>query len=324
MHTKQINSGKSNKGISPFILRLLPFGLLIFIYALLVTRPVFIVAGYSSDTAPMINNNGNSSVVSDHNLIILEPDDLDLAILKNHSGDFEIGQSGEYTINVINVGSESIESPITVTDNLPIGLTPTSVIAQGWEPCDISEQLLTCVYSNTTGLSPSINLPPLSLSVVVDERAAPEVTNFAVVSNDDDSNADNNITTDTTTIISADLEVSKSVSPTVVAEGDTVDYTISILNNGPSTTSGVVLTDTLPSGVTFNSAITSKGNYDSTTGFWTVGNLANGEVVTLTIAASVDLGTKGFTILNSTDGIKSNLYDYDESNNTDSTSFRLS
>ncbi len=323
MHTKQINSGKSDKRKSLLIIRLLPFGLLIFIYMLLLARPLFIAAGRSSDTVPVTSIQRITSRVNATNFIFLAPDDMDLAILKSHNGDFEIGQNGEYTINVINVGSDLIESPITVTDNLPLGLTPISVVAQGWETCEITEQIVTCAYSNTTGLPASVNLPPISLSVIVDERAAPEVTNFAVVANDNDENADNNIASDTTTIVSADLEVSKSVSPAVVAEGDTIDYTIAILNNGPSTTTGVLLTDTLPGGVTFSSANSSKGSYDSTTGLWSVGDITNGEVVTLTIAATVDLGTKGLTIVNSTDGLKSDLYDYDDSNNTDSTSFRV-
>ena len=179
MHTKQINSGKSDKRKSLLIIRLLPFGLLIFIYMLLLARPLFIAAGRSSDTVPVTSIQRITSRVNATNFIFLAPDDMDLAILKSHNGDFEIGQNGEYTINVINVGSDLIESPITVTDNLPLGLTPISVIAQEWGTCEITGQLVTCVYSNTTGLPASVNLPPISLSVIVDERAAPETRRTA-------------------------------------------------------------------------------------------------------------------------------------------------
>jgi uncharacterized repeat protein (TIGR01451 family) len=108
------------------------------------------------------------------------------------------------------------------------------------------------------------------LTVSVDELAAPVVTNTANLSNANDVNSTNNVANDETTIVSADLQVSKSVSPAIAAEGATVDYTISILNQGPSSTTGVVLTDTLPAGVTFSSANPSRGNYNPGTGIWSV------------------------------------------------------
>ena len=323
MHKQYRNQVKSSRGRCVLIKRLIPFVGLILIYALLVARPLFVASGYSNRSLlENVNKRDNSRLIS-ANMSWLAPDDMDLAILKEHTGDFDIGQSGIYIIDVINIGTESIASPITVTDNLPIGLTPLEVDAQGWDPCELVGQLLTCVYSNTNGLPSASSLPTINLTVTTDDRAAPEVTNFAVVTNDDDDDTGNNIASDPTTIVSADLEVSKSVTPTVVAEGDSINYTISILNNGPSSTSGVVLTDTLPGEVTFITAEPSQGAYNSTSGLWSVGDLTNGEIVTLTLTASVDLGTKGMTIVNLTDGIKSDLYDYDVNNDTASASFRV-
>lgn len=317
------HSGITNKQRSLLIKRLIPFILIIIIYAFLFVRPHLIAWGYSgggsSTTLNKEFSNSFNKLISNY----FAPDNTDLAILKSHSGDFIIGQNGIYTINVLSVGTELIEGPITVTDNLPNGLTPVSADATGWDSCTINGQLLTCEYANPSGVGPGVNLQPIILTVMVDESAAPEVTNIAVLTNDNDSDFGNNTSSDLTTIVSADLLVSKSVSSAVVAQGDNVDFTVTILNQGPSSTTGVVLTDTLPSEVTLSSANPSKGFYDPGTGIWTVGDLNNGEEVILTLATSVNAGTKGLTVVNSTDGVASDLYDHDSSNNTDSASFRV-
>jgi uncharacterized repeat protein (TIGR01451 family) len=53
---------------------------------------------------------------------------------------------------------------------------------------------------------------------------------------------------------SADLAVTKVDDPDPVNMGETLTYTINVVNNGPDTAIGAVLTDTLPPGVTFVSA----------------------------------------------------------------------
>jgi len=63
-------------------------------------------------------------------------------------------------------------------------------------------------------------------------------------------------------------------------------YTISVTNFGPSSASGVVVTDTLPAGVTFVSA-TGGGLNNAGIVTWALGNLGNGAVsnVTVTVTA---------------------------------------
>ena len=50
----------------------------------------------------------------------------------------------------------------------------------------------------------------------------------------------------------ADLAVTKSGSADPVHPGDTLTYTITVTNAGPATSTGVLLTDSLPAGVTFS------------------------------------------------------------------------
>jgi peptide/nickel transport system permease protein len=49
-------------------------------------------------------------------------------------------------------------------------------------------------------------------------------------------------------------------SPEALRPGDTVTYTLTVANNGPSDAADVVFTDTLPTGLTLHSAVTSLGN----------------------------------------------------------------
>ena len=98
---------------------------------------------------------------------------------------------------------------------------------------------------------------------------------------------------------SADLSVTKTVDNGTPHEGDTVNYTLTVSALGPATSTGVVATDTLPSGLTFVSATTSAGSFASSTGAWTIGNMPVNATATLAIMAKVNAGTAGQTILNS-------------------------
>jgi uncharacterized repeat protein (TIGR01451 family) len=128
--------------------------------------------------------------------------------------------------------------------------------------------------------------------------------------------------TDTLTIVDddleADLEATKAVSDPTPGEGSTIVYTIVVTNNGPNAATTVVLTDALPIGVMYVSDNPTQGSYDDLTGRWDVGSLANGGTATLLITATVDLGTAGATITNTTTGLTADQTDLDGTNNTDS------
>jgi uncharacterized repeat protein (TIGR01451 family) len=84
----------------------------------------------------------------------------------------------------------------------------------------------------------------------------------------------------------ADLAVTKSVDDPTPNVGDTITFTVTLVNNGPSAATGVKVTDLLPAGLTFVSAAPSQGAYASGTGLWDVGALAGGAQATLTIQAT--------------------------------------
>jgi uncharacterized repeat protein (TIGR01451 family)/CSLREA domain-containing protein len=110
----------------------------------------------------------------------------------------------------------------------------------------------------------------------------------------------------------ADLEISKDDSPDPVTVGDNLTYTITVTNRGPDAATNVVVTDTLPSGVTFVSA--SPGCVHAA-GVVTcnLGTIAVGDSVTITIVVTV---TAPGTISN-TATVTSDTLDPNTANNSD-------
>jgi len=115
----------------------------------------------------------------------------------------------------------------------------------------------------------------------------------------------------------ADLVVTKTVDKALPNEGDTVTYTVAVTNDGPDAASGIVVTDLLPSGVSFVAASPSgTTTYSSGTGLWTVGSLAKTAKATLTITATVDSGAGGTTITNTASLTASEPTDANTGNNS--------
>jgi len=84
-----------------------------------------------------------------------------------------------------------------------------------------------------------------------------------------------------------DLALDKSIDKKLVMLGETVNYTIRVWNEGQGNATGVEVSDPLNAGVQYVSSATAAGNYNPTTKIWTIGSLAVGDTVTLTIAAKV-------------------------------------
>jgi len=86
----------------------------------------------------------------------------------------------------------------------------------------------------------------------------------------------------------ADIAVTKLVDNATPNVGETVTFTLSVINNGPADASGVEVTDGLPAGLAFVSATPSgTTTYTAATGVWSIGALALGASETLQIVATV-------------------------------------
>ncbi|MBA3869349.1 MAG: DUF11 domain-containing protein, partial [Anaerolineae bacterium] len=109
----------------------------------------------------------------------------------------------------------------------------------------------------------------------------------------------------------ADLSLTETVSTSTPAEGNTFSYTLTLKNSGPNAAPNVTVLDQLPSQVTFVSAYGSQGAYDIGNSRWTVGNVANGASVTMTITVRLSSGTQGQSVVNVVEVLSSDALDPD-------------
>jgi uncharacterized repeat protein (TIGR01451 family) len=146
-----------------------------------------------------------------------------------------------------------------------------------------------------------------TIDVSVGETVACEWTNTYTAPGDPDPDP---TPTPTPTPVT-DISVDKTVDDDSVVEGDEVTFTLTVTNNGPDDATGVVVTDTLPDGLTY---VSSDGNCTGTTTIvCTVGDLAAGASVAIHIVADT---TESGTFTNEVDVI-SETEDSDPTNNHD-------
>lgn len=88
--------------------------------------------------------------------------------------------------------------------------------------------------------------------------------------------------------VTVDVSLAKIVDKPSAKPSETVVYTLTARNDGAVTATGVAVTDNLPAGLSYISNNASQGSYDANTGIWTIGDLAVGASVTLTLTVTVD------------------------------------
>ena len=216
-------------------------------------------------------------------------------------------QNVTYTIKVHNNGPDAAAG-VTVTDKLPNGLKFLSASGNG-------------TYNPTTGIwtiDTLANGTDAILQIIAQVIASnTSITNIAGVNGSNyDPNPGNDQSNTTITVDPAsDLIINKIVDNSHPKYLQNVTYTLTAHNNGPDTTTGVVVLDKLPAGLKFISA-SGNGTYDSTTGIWTIGTLANGENAILQIVAQIIASNTQITNIA---GINGTNYDQNTTNNESNT-----
>jgi len=189
-----------------------------------------------------------------------------------------VGSTLTYNISVTNNGPSNVKNA-QVVHLLPNGVVFESAVAsQG--TCGQSGGVVTC---NLGAMPPGSRA---TITVQVLPVSTGTVSSTAIVSSEQpDPNPSNNSVTFISHINppSADLAAGLSAAPNPDVIGNTLTYTVSVTNNGPSTGSGIVLTNRLPATVAVLSATVSQGSITSDGSIWTVGNLAVGGWATATI-----------------------------------------
>jgi uncharacterized repeat protein (TIGR01451 family)/fimbrial isopeptide formation D2 family protein len=104
--------------------------------------------------------------------------------------------------------------------------------------------------------------------------------------------------TDTTNVELADVTIVKTDDPDPVAAGGILTYTLVYTNDGAAVAQNVVITDTLPAGVTFGGVVSTSPALPAPAGagqmwVWTVGTLAPGSSGSIVFTVTVDSNTSG-------------------------------
>jgi uncharacterized repeat protein (TIGR01451 family) len=216
----------------------------------------------------------------------INPQQADLELTKTVNDPMpNVGETVTFLVTLTNNGP-GIATGVQVTDLLPAGLTFVSATpSQG-------------SYASATGLwtvgTVAAAAAP-TLQIVATVVSPGNKTNVARVSAADQFDPDpgNNSAGATVTAQQpgappqADLVVGKEVDNRRPNVGDTVTFFAIVTNLGPSTATGVTVSDPLPAGLILLAAIPSQGSYDSGTGVWTVGAVTPGVTQFLQLQARV-------------------------------------
>jgi uncharacterized repeat protein (TIGR01451 family)/fimbrial isopeptide formation D2 family protein len=193
------------------------------------------------------------------------------------------GTNATFALTISNAGP-SDASNVVVTDTLPAGLSYVSATGSGWT-CTDAGATVTCQRNTmTAGTSaPDITVTTAVSSSVPDGTT---LTNTAGVSTSTPGPVPPPATADVPVVAKADLALTKTAHSGTVTAGGTASYDLSVHNNGPSDAVGpTTITDTLPAGMSYNSA-TGTG--------WTC--TALGQTVTCTMAGGVAVGATAPTL----------------------------
>jgi uncharacterized repeat protein (TIGR01451 family) len=242
----------------------------------------------------------------------------DVVIDKAHLGaSFVRGQQGTFTLLVKNMGGLATSGPVAIDDTLPAGLTIVSASGANWT-CTISVTANSLHCERSDPLAPGSAYELVSVVANVLESAPDSLVNTGLTGGGGETNTTNDSDTDTVPVVSiADVAIVKSVTPTTTPPGKNVTYTLVVTNNGPSTAKAVTVADPLPSGMTFVSVTPASCGLASTTVRCTLGDLAKGQSVTITLVSGIPLSLASKTKRNEAT-VSSTTPDSDLTNNKSS------
>ena len=233
-------------------------------------------------------------------LAVVAPN-ADLQVVKTGPAGVIAGQNFTYTVTVTNSGPSSA-SNVVVSDPTPANLTFVSNTGGclSTYPCSLGTLTAGQIVTITSTYSTA---PTFSGSV----------SNTATVSSTtgDPNNTNNSSTISTNVGEQANLAVNKT-GPASANPGQTISYTTTVTNNGPSTATSVVVTDVTPAGLAF---VSNSGS--CLTQFpCNVGTLAPTQTATITSTYTVASNFAGGSITNTASASSA----VNDPNNADNTS----
>ncbi|MDX2776059.1 hypothetical protein PV379_01655 [Streptomyces caniscabiei] len=289
-----------------------------------VTAPeILIEATIASSVTGSKTNTASASVANDPNtgnnskdLTLDAQPEADLSITKAHTGTATAGQPLTYDFVVTNDGPSDVAS-FTVTDTLDANLTYQS---SSPNICTVSGQDVTCTGSAVPAGQTATFTVTANVDAGYGGGGIANTGTVAVPSGTTDPNPGNNSSTDNTNVVtSTDLAISKTHSGNFIA-GENNTFTISVTNNGPSSTTagGISITDTLDADFAYVSAVgtdwTCSHNNGTVTCSYGVALASTATAPPITLTVLVDSIAKGSTT--NTADVTATTPDPDLTNNT--------
>jgi len=192
---------------------------------------------------------GNNSASED---TLVNPPSADLSITKIDDIDpIVAGNQLTYTIDVSNAGPQAAEN-VVVTDTLPAGVSLVSTTGCTEDPGGIPTcSLGTIASGGSAQYTVVVDVLPIAAGTILSNIVSVSADTADPVPANNDTSED---TTVTAAIPVADLSITKIDDIDPILAGNQLTYTIDVSNAGPDDAENVVVTDTLPSGVSFVSS----------------------------------------------------------------------
>ena len=253
--------------------------------------------GSLSNTAVVSTTDTESDPSNDTGVAsVVVQQQVDLVLTK--SVDLSTAVPGEdqlvYTFTVSHADdSLSDATGVMVTDMIPSGLIGTIIDAPNADSTDFTGGVVTVGYDSI----PIGESRTFTITAEVDEAATGTITNSGSVDSagTELNPADNSDSASTTLEPDFDVVVTKTVSDSTPGPTDTITYTVALNNLGPSTAPTVVLSDTIPAGLTFVSANLEgqAGTSDGTTVTFPAIAIDASTTVNATLVFTVDVTSDG-------------------------------
>jgi uncharacterized repeat protein (TIGR01451 family) len=212
----------------------------------------------------------------------------DLSVTKTGPATVTAGTDATYTITMANSGP-SVAQNVVLTDTLPTGATPVSITPAGTNPDTFtlggSGNTITETASTVgVGHTDVFTLVVLAANNLSTGASFADTASLSSSTADDSPAGDLTSTVNSTITTVADLSVTKT-GPGAVAQGSQITYTMTVSNSGPNEADAVVLTDTLPAGLSFVSASASQGTIGASGNsvVYTLGTIGSGNSATATV-----------------------------------------
>jgi uncharacterized repeat protein (TIGR01451 family) len=160
-----------------------------------------------------------------------------------------------YTMELANGGPDAADN-VTATLPLAAGVTFISATTTAGTVSYAGGKVVAALSEMAAGGQPT------TVKVVVQPETAGELNSTATITaldNQDPNSLDDSSSASTTVEPASDLTIGITTSPRTVVSNDPFDYVVTVNNAGPSDDSQVVISDTLPAGVTYQSASADQG-----------------------------------------------------------------